>query len=155
MTKEKAIKILNQTFMNADGHINTSELIEVTALDIHQALDMGIHALLLSSLPTDIDEAAEEYKQGEIDTNVDYFDETGEPLCFMATLKDAFKDGAEWQYQKDRGEFAKIKAKTWCEGFDAHKEQMLKEAVPFYEILEAVPPGPEREKVRIIIVKED
>jgi hypothetical protein len=36
---------------------------------------------------------------------------------------------AEWQYQKDRGKFAEIKAKTWCEGFDACKEQMMKEAV--------------------------
>lgn len=37
--------------------------------------------------------------------------------------REAFIAGAEWQYQKDRGEFAKIKAKTWCEGFDAHKKQ--------------------------------
>ena len=37
--------------------------------------------------------------------------------------------GAEWQYQKDRGEFAEIKAKTWSEGFDACGEQMMKEAV--------------------------
>lgn len=42
---------------------------------------------------------------------------------------DGFKAGAEWQYQKDRGEFAKIKAKTWSEGFDACKEQMMKDAV--------------------------
>ena len=35
---------------------------------------------------------------------------------------------AEWQYQKDRGEFAKIKAKTWYEGFDAYK-QMFKDVV--------------------------
>ena len=35
------------------------------------------------------------------------------------------------------------------------KEQMMKEAVPFYEILEAVPPGPERDKVKLIICKED
>ena len=33
---------------------------------------------------------------------------------------------ANWQYQKDRGEFAKIKAKTWSEGFDACKEQFEK-----------------------------
>ena len=38
-----------------------------------------------------------------------------------------FIAGAKWQYQKDRGEFAKIKAKTWCEGFDACKEQLMKE----------------------------
>ena len=43
--------------------------------------------------------------------------------------KKGFIAGAEWQYQKDRGEFAKIKAKTWCEGFDACKEQMMEEAV--------------------------
>ena len=43
----------------------------------------------------------------------------------------------------------------FLEGTGWQKKQMLKEAVPFYEILEAVPPGPERENVRIIIVKED
>lgn len=43
----------------------------------------------------------------------------------------------------------------FLEGAGWQKEQMLKDAVPFYEILEAVPPGPERENVRIIIVKED
>ena len=44
-------------------------------------------------------------------------------------LEEAFIAGAKWQYQKDRGEFAKIKAKTWCEGFDAHKQQMMKDAM--------------------------
>ena len=48
------------------------------------------------SLPSNLDEAAEEYKQDEIDTSVDYHDDTGEPLCFMEALKDAFKAGAEW-----------------------------------------------------------
>ena len=35
------------------------------------------------------------------------------------------------------------------------REQIMKEAVQFYEILKVVPPGPERDKVRVIIVKED
>lgn len=47
-------------------------------------------------------------------------------------LRTAFKDGAKWE-----------------------KEQLMKEAVPFYEILKVVPPGSERDKVHIIIVKED
>lgn len=82
---------------------------------------------------------------------------------------------AEWQYQKDRGEFAKIKAKTWCEGFDAYKEQMLKDVYVESQIvedgrieLEGEPlpclnpiillPYPQfkpDDKVRIIIIKED
>ena len=45
------------------------------------------------------------------------------------TVSEIARYFAKWQYQKERGEFAKIKAKTWCEGFDAHKEQMLKNAV--------------------------
>lgn len=81
-------------------------------------------------------------------------------------IEDAFKAGAEWQYQKDRGKFAKIKAKTWCEGFDACKEQMMKGAVEgyvnYYEdsggILMAEAqvgcPYHNGDKVRIIIVKE-
>ena len=52
------------------------------------------------NLPSDLDWAAEEYKQGEIDTSVDYRDDTGEPLCFMEALKPAFKAGAEWMFNK-------------------------------------------------------
>lgn len=77
---------------------------------------------------------------------------------------------AEWQYQKDRGEFAKIKAKTWCEGFDAYK-QMFKDAVEgTVRIIRHNPPTvsvqipvEDREginisigdKVRLVNVKED
>jgi len=81
-------------------------------------------------------------------------------------LECAFIAGAEWQYQKDRGEFAKIKAKTWCEGFDAHKQQMMKDAVEGFiiqwnenyqaELIAKV--GDEfkhGDKVKIIIVKSD
>ena len=78
-------------------------------------------------------------------------------------IKDAFITGAKWQYQKDRGEFAKIKAKTWSEGFDACKEQMMKEAViceydqyPAAIYLPAPLPRMNRgDKVRIIIIKEN
>lgn len=73
---------------------------------------------------------------------------------------------AQWQYQKDREEFAQIKAKTWCEGFDACKEQMLKEAVEGEVIKDNRGNNVVRagvfnkdfeymDKVRIIIVKED
>lgn len=41
-------------------------------------------------------------------------------------IKESFQAGAKRQYQKDRGEFAKIKAKTWCEGFDAAISQFVK-----------------------------
>ena len=45
------------------------------------------------------------------------------------TVSEIARYFAKWQYQKDREEFAKIRAKIWCEGFDAHNEQMLKNAV--------------------------
>ena len=40
-------------------------------------------------------------------------------------------------------------------GKKEQKEQMLKEAVPFYQILKEVPPGPQRETTRVIIIEED
>lgn len=43
----------------------------------------------------------------------------------------------------------------FLEGAGWQKKKMLKEAVPFYEILKVVPPGPERDKVKLIICKED
>ena len=46
-------------------------------------------------------------------------------------VKDAFIAGAEWQYQKDRGEFAKLKAKEWSDGYNEGiakgKEKMMEE----------------------------
>lgn len=86
--------------------------------------------------------------------------------------REAFIAGAEWQYQKDRGEFAKIKAKTWCEGFDAHKEQMLKDAVEaevlyfgetqdvsrtikIPQMQEWLKPFKDGDKVRIVILKQN
>ena len=125
---------------------------------------------------SDLDEAAEKYADKE------YPDEascgqwgTGdyEPPVDMEypreVAKDSFKAGAEWQYQKDREEFAKIKAKTWCEGFDAHKEQMLKDAVEadvntyidlaagksWAEFVVRMPTKELGDKVRMVIIKED
>ena len=67
-------------------------------------------------LPAELEEAAKKYK-----SQWDIEHPHSPDIDFIA--------GAEWQYQKDRGEFAKIKAKTWCEGFDACKEQMMEGAV--------------------------
>lgn len=109
---------------------------------------------------SDLDEAAQ-----KVEDYYDVGDEHGYLYCHRGDIKDAFIAGAKWQYQKDRGEFAKIIAKTWCEGFDAHKEQMLKEAVEgeygyFSNASKTILPGgklnlKEGDKVKIIIVKED
>lgn len=112
----------------------------------------------------DLEEAADEYIAPiENDAGLEFINFSGKDI------KDAFIAGAEWQYQKDRGEFAKIKAKTWCEGFDAHKEQILKEAVEadvniyrdlaegksWAEFVVEMPTNNLGDKVKIIIVKED
>ena len=44
---------------------------------------------------------------------------------------------------------------AYKEGIEDAVKQMMKGAVQFYEILKVVPPGPERDKVKIIIFKED
>lgn len=102
-----------------------------------------------------LEEAAEEYIKN------------GRYLPEAWVVRPAFIAGAEWQYQKDRGEFAKIRAKIWCEGFDAHNEQMLKEAVecdvivPIYDgnvwSAEIEIPGRYKigDKVRIVVLKEE
>ena len=75
-----------------------------------------------SEIPRDLAIAAESFAFGSLDEVVLYG-------CTLSGRRACFIAGAKWQYQKDRGEFAKIKAKTWNEGFDACKEQMMKEAV--------------------------
>ncbi|MBQ8070956.1 MAG: hypothetical protein IJ202_08905 [Bacteroidales bacterium] len=41
-------------------------------------------------------------------------------------VAEAFKAGAKWQYQKDRYEFAKLKTKVWCDGYDDAVSQFVK-----------------------------
>lgn len=49
----------------------------------------------------DLEEAAEEYRQGEVDTGCDYIDDTdGDSLYHSACLADAFKAGAKWQEKR-------------------------------------------------------
>ena len=44
-----------------------------------------------------LEEAAEEYRQGEVDSGCDYIDDSdGDSLYHSACLTDAFKAGAEW-----------------------------------------------------------
>ena len=81
-----------------------------------------------SEIPNDLEEAAKKYAT-EWHKNPD--GSAWKPYFEVSAIK-AFITGAKWQ-----------------------KGKMMQEAVPFYEILKAVPPGPERENVRIIIVKED
>lgn len=82
-----------------------------------------------------------------------------------------FIAGAEWQYQKDRGEFAKLKAKEWSDGYDEGiakgKEQMMKDAVEgeviydlggFFRIKSEAIDGAKYKVgswVKLIIVKKD
>lgn len=54
-----------------------------------------------------LDEAAEKYS-----------DKYCSDWAYRLEYEDAFIAGAEWQYQKDRGEFAKLKAKEWLNGYD-------------------------------------
>ena len=61
----------------------------------------------------------------------------------------------QWQKEQDDRLVDIIYQQGIEKGKDDMKKQMMKDAVSFYEILEAVPPGPERENVRIIIVKEE
>ena len=49
-----------------------------------------------SSLPSDLDEAAEEYRDTEVCTDSDYIDDDGDSLYRSFALREAFKSGAEW-----------------------------------------------------------
>ena len=82
-----------------------------------------------SEVPKELKEASDAYAELHgfrvpYDGSNNFYDEVD-----VKASKEGFVAGSKWQYQKDRGEFAKIKAKTWSEGFDACKEQMMKDAV--------------------------
>jgi flagellar biosynthesis/type III secretory pathway protein FliH len=76
----------------------------------------------------DLEEAAEKYAYKGIP---DEIKQDVKPIADEIIKQ--FIAGAEWQYQKDRGEFAKLKAKEWSDGYNEGiakgKEQMTKDAV--------------------------
>ena len=119
---------------------------------------------VLEELLTFLDTLSEEPDKSLEEAAEKYSDKYCSDWAYRLEYEDAFIAGAEWQYQKDRGEFAKIKAKTWCEGFDAHKEQMLKDSVEG-RVFMSFAPGhnqmvmadvdlPTNTKVRIVVLKE-
>ena len=60
MNKEEAIKIIEYTFLNADGHLKPLDFDYGGGKGIVEALRMAIEALSQPSLPTNLDEAANE-----------------------------------------------------------------------------------------------
>ena len=115
-----------------EGAINKQKASENNDIESYVAWDqqeavMGVLIRFIDSLQqeqpssSDLDEAAQ-----KVEDYYDVGDEHGYLYCHRGDIKDAFKAGAKWQYQKDRGEFAKIKAKTWCEGFDDAVSRFVK-----------------------------
>lgn len=52
---------------------------------------------LRPSLPSNLDEVAEEYRDTEVCTGSDYIDDDGDSLYRSFALKEAFKAGAKWR----------------------------------------------------------
>jgi len=79
-------------------------------------------------IPKDLEEVADGYENKH---TYQRYDGAGLTPEYDATLAEAVIFGAKWQYQKDRYEFAKLKAKEWSDGYDEGiakgKEQMMKE----------------------------
>ena len=134
VSKEKS---LNEK-IGADGKVNLCR-------DILSFLS----TLEESEIPNDLEEAKEAYCE---EHNDECFDAIGSKCPH---IRNAFIAGAKWQEKKDQDTIKLAEDHAFLAGADWQREQMMKDAVPFYEILKAVPPGPERENVRIIIVKED
>lgn len=71
----------------------------------------------------DLEKAVEEYRRetcNEACKN-SFLDNHPSP-----SIKTAFIAGSEWRYQKDRAEFAKLKAKEWNDGYDDAMSQFVK-----------------------------
>ena len=90
----------------------------------------------------DLEEAAEEYRQGEVDSGCDYIDDSdGDSLYHSACLTDAFIAGAEWMKAKMLEEAVEG---TVFMSFAPGHNQMVMADVDL----------PTNTKVKIIIVKE-
>ena len=105
MNKEQAIENLKLIRLNA---------VMTGAESFKEALDLAIVSLSQPSLPSSLDEAAEEYAKGEGLENA---------LGGWEDMSDAFKAGAEWmagKYEKIEGElvdwYSTSDGKDYCCG---------------------------------------
>ena len=127
--------------------------------------------IIEKKLPAELKKAA--YKKVREMFGNDMVDWDGHSLVDASKAADLFIAGAEWQYQKDRGEFAKLKAKEWSDGYNEGiakgKEKMMEKAVEadvntygdlvagksWAEFVVEMPTNNLGDKVRIIVIKED
>lgn len=128
------------TAHDAVDHLDAFEVGKAWNRGHRKALDNLLS--FLDTLEEEPDKSLEEAVSEQICVAADkhihrVIDAAGHPGWDWTTqdIADAFKAGAEWQYQKDRGEFAKLKAKELSDGYNEGiakgKEQMLKDAVEF------------------------
>lgn len=72
----------------------------------------------------DLKEAAEEYRQGEVDSGCDYIDDSdGDSLYHSACLADAFIAGAEWQKEQDQPITGNSLEQEWLRYVDKKKKE--------------------------------
>lgn len=129
-------------------------------------------------LPEGLEEAAEEYRQGEVDTGCDYIDDSdGDSLYHSACLADAFIAGAEWQKVQDQKTIELAEDHAMMAGMNKMEQQMMEKAVegkviksynpvmkvggPSLHGIELIYPDEGKpylvagNKVRVIVIKED
>ena len=114
MTKEETVSYLN-AYLDGDTSIGN-------VIPLRQVLQSAVEHLSVQ-LPEGLDKAAEEY------ACVNYDCETESDAFYHHIQIVAFKAGAEWQYQQDRAEFAKLKAKEWQDGYDEGAKWMAEQGV--------------------------
>ena len=80
-----------------------------------------INSLQQEQPEVELSEISEKYAE-KLDISKGWFD--GGEIDDL--IKESFEAGAEWQYQKDREEFAKLKAKEWMSGYDDAVSRFVK-----------------------------
>lgn len=101
-----------------DGRPNDGWAESLAIMGELEELRTFLDALSEEPVLANLEEAAEEYLQK---VKAGFLRTLEHP-----TAKDCFKAGTEWQYQKDRREFAKLKAKEWLSGYDAALSRFVK-----------------------------
>ena len=177
MTKEEALKVLIK--MRAwrcwgKGEQNEKDRPEMPEQkEVDEAFDVCIEMLSKLSLPSNLNEAAEEYVKttsvkvwGRIDPKKD-LDSYMTCANYGTGLLDGFKAGAVWQKEQNDKDLSEKIAAAYQLGLADKEKQMMSEAVecivedwnpePHPEITIPLNPGKfsNGDRARIIIVKED
>ena len=135
MTKKEAKKILTE-YVKACREDDMLTIEQFTYEEVIEAMDIGAEAISVLPIPSNLDEAAEDFVWEVMENDEDGISDLRRKLYpqskisdFYNALEEFFIAGAKWQKEQDEKDLSEKIAAAYQLGLADKEKQMLSEAV--------------------------